>query len=101
MNKKVLKIVIIILAIFAFFYFKIPTFGVIMTPPPEPELKAHFIDVGQGDSCFIELPNDETLLIDSGESKYANDVMTFYTQGDTAPYGRFTYIFSQIDKGGR
>ena len=26
------------------------------------------------------------------------DVMTFYTKGDAAPYGRFTYIYSEIAK---
>ena len=26
------------------------------------------------------------------------DVMTFYTKGDTAPYGRFTYVYSEVAK---
>lgn len=29
-------------------------------------LKVHYIDVGQGDSSFVELPNGETILIDAG-----------------------------------
>lgn len=40
-------------------------------------LTVHFIDVGQGDSAFIELPNGETMLIDAGEALEGDSVVTY------------------------
>ncbi len=40
-------------------------------------LKVHFIDVGQGDSIFIELPNYETILIDAGTSSKSKVVSNY------------------------
>lgn len=37
-------------------------------------LKVHYLDVGQADSTFVELPNGETLLIDAGNPENAVDV---------------------------
>ncbi len=52
------------------------------------ELIVHFIDVGQGDSTFIELPNGETMLIDAGEREYGDSVVAYiFNQGyDTLDY---------------
>ena len=52
------------------------------TAPAEPMdglLRLHCIDVGQGDSFFIET-GDKTLLIDTGEADYAQHVID-YIQG--------------------
>lgn len=36
------------------------------------ELKIHFVDVGQGDCCFIETPENKTILIDGGGSEFGS-----------------------------
>jgi len=59
--KKFLSItltLIIVFNIFSFFYSLIPK-----------DLKIHFIDVGQGDSCLIITPNNKKILIDGGEGE--------------------------------
>ena len=48
---------------------------------PEPvvgsKLKVHFIDVGQADSIFIQLPNDENMLIDAGNNEDSDLVVNY------------------------
>ncbi len=41
------------------------------------ELCVSFLDVGQGDSIFIELPNDETMLIDAGENYHGEGIIEY------------------------
>lgn len=53
------------------------------------ELAVHFIDVGQGDSEFIELPNGETMLIDGGESEYGETVSGYIS---SLGYSEITYL---------
>jgi len=41
------------------------------------ELKVYFIDVGQGDCILIQTPENNFILIDTGERSYANTVIDF------------------------
>ena len=43
----------------------------------EDTLRVNYIDVGQGDSIFIELPNKETMLIDAGEAYKSDSVINY------------------------
>ncbi len=40
-------------------------------------IKAHFLDVGQGDSIFIELPDGKSMLIDSGENYHGEGILKY------------------------
>lgn len=41
------------------------------------DLKVHMVDVGQGDSVIIELPNGQYFLIDSGPSSSSNRIFSY------------------------
>ena len=62
-----------------------------------------------GTKVMIKVPKQmmgiaKTDLVDiqfkwfDSKNKYTGDIMQLYNYGDTAPYGRYTYIFSQIKK---
>lgn len=40
-------------------------------------LKVHYLNVGQGDSIFVELPNNETMLIDAAESYQSEKIKNY------------------------
>ena len=40
-------------------------------------LRVNYIDVGQGDSIFIQLPNNVTMLIDAGEAYESDSVINY------------------------
>lgn len=75
-------------------------------------LSVHFLDVGQGDSIFIELPDGKTMLIDAGENYYGNGIISYindcgYSEVDylaaTHPHadhiGSMAYIVRHMDIG--
>ena len=47
------------------------------TPPEGASATVHFIDVGQGDSEFIELPDGKTVLIDASTRSAGEDVVSY------------------------
>jgi len=42
-------------------------------------LKVNYLDVGQGDSEFIELPNGQTMLIDAGNPENGSGIVSYIT----------------------
>ena len=53
------------------------------------EMTVHFIDVDQGDSTFIELPDGKSMLIDAGETEQGDKVVTYIqSQG----YDKINYL---------
>ena len=46
-------------------------------PTSGTKLKVHYIDVGQGDSEFIELPNGKTILIDAGNPENGQQIVGY------------------------
>lgn len=52
-------------------------------------LKVNYIDVGQGDSIFIELPNQQTMLIDAGERNQDKKVISYI---DNLGYSKIDYV---------
>ena len=41
------------------------------------QLEVHHINVGQGDSTYVELPDGTDILVDSGKSIYGDDVVRY------------------------
>lgn len=49
---------------------------------PQPDLKVHFIDVGQGDSTLIQTPDGANILIDAGIKSAGQKVVSFLKSKD-------------------
>lgn len=47
------------------------------TTPTSGTFSVHYLDVGQGDSIFIELPNQKCMLIDAGENMYGKSITEY------------------------
>ncbi len=58
-------------------------------PVDSGKLVVYFLDVGQGDASFVELPNDETLLIDAGNEENGPEIVSYI---NALGYDSITYI---------
>lgn len=76
------------------------------------KLTVHYLDVGQGDSIFIEFPNGEDMLIDASENYYGEGIIDYIneqgynkidyliaTHPHTDHIGSMAYIVRNIDVG--
>ena len=79
---------------------------------PSGTLAVHYLDVGQGDSIFIELPNSKTMLIDSGENYHGEGIINYInscgkskidyliaTHPHTDHIGSMAYVVRHMDIG--
>lgn len=62
------------------------------------ELVIHFIDVGHGDACIIELPGDKTMLIDAGkdEDTVASKIDGYITENIKDDSGKTIEYFDYV-----
>ena len=58
-------------------------------PNSESKLIVHFLDVGQGDSIFIERPNGKTMLVDAGENYHGQGIIDYV---QTIGYHKLDYV---------
>lgn len=58
---------------------------------PGDDLKVHFLDVGQGDSIFIELPTNETILIDASVKDASDKIINYLKEENVS---KIDYVFA-------
>ncbi len=61
------------------------------------DYRVHFIDVGQGDCILVELPDDKTLVIDSGPSSSESEVLKYFNALDIVTIDYFIITHTDSD----
>ena len=93
--KRILSLLFAILLIFSLascsFLAGLESSSDALTEPLDGRLRISYIDVGQGDSTFIEFPNGKTMLIDAGLAE-ASDTVIAYIRG--LGYSKIDYLMA-------
>ena len=58
---------------------------------PSGNLIVHYLDVGQGDSIFIELPNAQSMLIDAADRNYGEGIVDYI---EDCGYSQIDYLIA-------
>lgn len=61
------------------------------------DYRVHFIDVGQGDCILVELPDDKTVVIDSGPSSSKNNLLKYFNALDITIIDYFILTHTDSD----
>ena len=72
-------------------YAKVETQNIPIGDIENASIKSHYINVGQGDSIFIELPDNECMLIDAGEADSGKKIVEYITQ---LGYNKIDYLIA-------
>jgi competence protein ComEC len=114
---KRLVMIIIVLIILLTTLFFIPFFNLIINPNYENnikldnDLKINFVDVGQGDGIIVSLPDNKTMVIDTGDNKSSNKFLDYLskiakdkivdyfilTHSDTDHIGKSSNVLEEYD----
>lgn len=87
--KKVIYLIVFIVA--ALLFEVVGTYAYKNSNEDDGSLRVHYLDVWQGDSTFIELPNGKTILIDAGEAEYGDRVVKYIKN---LGYSKINYLFA-------
>ncbi len=79
-NKKQLYTIVLLVVIAAVGKFLLPADNPASLIDSKGKLLVSYIDVGQGDSAFLEFPGGKTALIDAGERDYGDEVADYLRQ---------------------
>ena len=93
MKKSIGYLIVLFIVIICYFFFN-DSYAVLekeVSSLDNPYIEVHFLDVGQGDSIFIEINNSKTMLIDASTSSYGNFIIDYIS---SLGYDRIDYLIA-------